>query len=227
MNALKKNNGFTLLEVLIALGIFASMMVTMNQIMDGVLQGKKETSSRAEIYHAVFNGLNRMYFDLNMAFVATSSFHGQNSYYLTGFKGSENSVNFSTLANFHFVKNKKDTDQIHVGYTLKKNENDSYDLMRRQTDHLVSDLEKGGKSFVLIPNVKEFELEFYNASKKKWEKQWDTDSISYAGTIPRTVKIKLVVYDRVLDEDDDDDEREEKVFELMVPVALYNSKISF
>lgn len=217
--------GFSLLEVLIAVGLLAVMMAMLGQAMVGILGSKDNIEESAEFYQTVYSGLNRMWDDFNMAFLASETFYGPESAYLTGFKGEGDLANFSTMSHIHYIKNQQDTDQVHVGYSLRKNDAGHEDLVRRETDYLVGDLEKGGKSFVLIPNVSSFELEYYDSNKKDWEKKWDTTSVSSAGRLPRLVKIRFSALGRF--KRGEEDEREEHEFELIVPVMMYREKITF
>lgn len=218
-------SGFSIFEILISVGLLAVMVAMIGQAMLGTLNSKDNIEESAAFFQTVYGGLNRMWDDFNMAFVASESFYGQQNYYFTGFKAEGESAHFSTMSHIHYVKNLQDTDQVHVGYYLKKNESGNLSLMRRETDHLVEDLEKGGKSFVLIPDVSSLEFEYYDSNKKDWSKKWDTTSVSYAGRLPRLVKIKLEVLGRY--KRDEEDEREEHEFEMIVPVMMHREKIVF
>lgn len=220
-----KQHGFSIFEVLIAVGLLAVMMAMIGQAMLGILGSKDNIEESAEFYQTVYSGLNRMWDDFNMAFLASETFYGPESAYLTGFKGDVSLANFSTMSHIHYIKNQQDSDQVHVGYFLRKNDAGLEDLVRRETDHLLGDLEKGGKSFVLIPDVSSLEFEYYDSNKKDWDKRWDTTSVSYAGRLPRLVKIRLSVQGRY--KRDEEDEREEHEFELIVPVMMYKEKITF
>lgn len=217
--------GFSLLEILIALAIFVVMAVMMSQALYRILLSKDNIEESAEFYRTVTVGLQKIYDDLNMAFLANRSFFGQDQYYATGFVGDKESLNFSTSSHIHFVTDLKDTDQVIVGYSLKKNEEGSTDLVRRETLHLVDNLEKGGKSFILIPKIKSLELEYYNLSKKDWDTKWDTNTISYANQLPNRVRVKLEVYGLLQDEAGED--RETHFFEFIAPVPMHNRMIDF
>ncbi|MCP5464602.1 MAG: hypothetical protein H7A33_06225 [Deltaproteobacteria bacterium] len=217
--------GFTLLEILIAIGVLAAMTLTMSSIMTGIVEQKNKARDRANLNHSVQMTMAKISDDLRLAFVADKKFFGQDNYYLSGFKGTSSSINFSTMSHVHFLKNKKETDQVHVGYFLKKNEQGNMDLMRRETDHLVDDLEEGGKAFVLLPNVKDVSFEYYDSNKKDWQQSWDTESVSNLGRLPQMVKVTLVVLGAF--ESAASDERKEKTYQWLVDLPLYNNKILF
>lgn len=230
MNHFKKirtrnSSGFTLIEIIIAIGILAAMTVSMAEITDNIISSKDRSGKRAEARHSTSIALAKITDDVRMAFIADKKFQGQDSFYLTGFKANKTSLNFSTLSQIHYIKNNRDTNQVQVGYSLRKNDSGYYDLVRRQTDYLVDDLEQGGREFVLIKDVKDLEFEYYDSNKKDWKEEWDTESISFAGRLPQTVKIKITILGEKISEDEGD--RNEFYYELMVPVEMYADKISF
>lgn len=221
----QKTGGFTILEILISVAILALMVLSMTGITDNILRRQRRADRRQETRHAVAVALLKMMDDLRTAFQADSRFFGQDDFYQTGFVGDGTRVNFSTMGNVHFVKNRKETDQVHVGYSLVRNDEGNYDLVRRQTAHLTDDLESGGHSFVLIKNVKEMELTYYDSNKKEWQDKWDTRSVSAGGRLPQAVRIKITVFGEPLLEDEA--KLKEYYFELQVPIEMYAEKISF
>lgn len=217
--------GFTLIEVVIAVGILAVMMMMVSSTLSNVLKLKSRAERRAEVRHVLYVAMGKITDDLGMAFMADTTLQGKDSYYLTSFSGEENKMNFTTMSNLHFVKNAKDTDQVRVVYELIKNENGGTDLARRQTDHLVPNPDKGGQRYLLIPNVKTFELQYYDSNKKEWEQKWDTDSISSAGRLPQMVKVKIEISDQ--EDEDNEDSARSYVYESAIAVPLYKNKLNF
>ena len=226
MNKEFLQNGFTLIEVLVSLAIFATMALAISQLTGNVFTNKAQIENRAASYHALDVGIAKLFDDLNMAFLADSSFQGKETNYKTGFKGEKTSVNFSTMSHIHYVKNQRDSDQVVVGYALRQNsKTESNDLFRRETDHLMPDIEKGGQAFLMIPQIKTLEFSYYDANQKEWKEEWDTNSIAYSGALPSLVKINLTVFTKPYDEEEQD--RKTADYEILVPIELYNQKISF
>lgn len=224
----RNNRGFTLFEVLITTGILAWMTSLMSGTMDAVFTNKNVTTARAEIFHGITLAINKITDDLAMAFNTDATFQGAVKSQVTGFSGDVARMNFSTMSHVHFVKNKKDTDQVVVGYTLEKGEGELFNLMRSETDTLASKITETGRAFILLPNVSSLELEYYDANKKQYVPTWDTDSISSGGRLPQIVKIKLIVILVPEGEDDEetDEEPESYYFESEIPIRMYE-KITF
>lgn len=222
---LKNQSGFTLLEIMIAVGILAAMAGMISEVMNGVVLAKNRTEENARLLHAINVGTSKLYDDFNMAFLADATFQGRETGFLTAFNGDEESVNFSTMSHVHYVKNARDSDQVSVGYFLRRNDEGMTDLARRESDHLGEKIDEGGHAFVLIPNLKSFVFSYYDSNAKTWKSEWDTDSVTSAGRLPSMVKVVMTVYGNVVDAEGT--ERREHDYEIVVPVPMYNSKISF
>src|SRR3989339_994656 len=163
------HKGFTLLEIVIAMSILAVMMVSITQLTGSILVKKDRNEIRMQLQHQITVAITKITDDLHMAFLADSKFQGKDQKYKTGFVGKEDGVNFSTMSQVHFVKNKADTEQVAVGYFLEKNEADTFVLKRRQTDRLPEKLDVGGQAFALLRDVSQFSLEYFDANKKEWQ----------------------------------------------------------
>lgn len=217
--------GFSLIEIMIAVGLLTAMSVMIYTTMSRSLEGKARVEKRDEVLHAVNLGIGKLTTDLSQAFIAYSNLEGQNSAYKTGMKGGEEEVSFSTFSHYHYIKNAKDTDQVTVGYELKKNEEGFYDLMRRESLRLSEEIDEGGAQFPLIENVKEFKLEYYDSNKREWVKEWDTTKVSVLGRLPQAVKISIAVI-----EPDDEGSLEnglEHNYSTIALVDLYSNEIRF
>lgn len=218
-------SGFTLLEILIAMGILAAMAGMISEVLNGVVLAKNRTEENARLTHAINVGLSKIYDDFNMAFLTDATFQGKQGAFVTAFVGEEESVDFSTMSHVHYVKNARDSDQVSVGYSLRRNDEGMTNLMRRESDFLGEKIDEGGAAFVLIPNLKTFSFSYYDSNEKSWKGDWDTDSVTSAGRLPYMVKIVMTVYGNVVDAEGG--ERREHDYEIVVPVPMYNSKISF
>lgn len=219
-------SGFTLIEVLVSLAIFATLALSISQVTGNVFENKNKIELRANTSHILSVTLSKIFDDINMAFLADSTFQGEDGNYKTGFKGDQTHLEFSTMNHIHYVKNQRDSDQVDVGYSLRRNQKtDEDDLYRRETDYLMPDLDKGGQSFPILDHVKSLEFSYYDANQKIWKSEWDTDSVAFAGALPSLVKVNFNIY--LEPPREDSQERREAAYELLVPIELYNQKLSF
>ena len=217
--------GFTLIEVMISVAIIAGMGLIIQGTLRGALGAKNRVERKNELLRGVQVGISKMTGDLGCAFLANASLKGTETAYETGMKGGEDHLDFSTLGHFHYVENATDTDQVTVGYSLKK-EGEYSSLYRRESQRLSEKIDEGGTSFALIENIREFKLQYYDSSKEEWVSEWDTSQISVLGRLPRAVKIEIKVAEL------DETEEEPKVvrehsFTTIAPVFFYKNEISF
>lgn len=219
------HKGFSLIEIMIAVGLLATMSLMINSIMGRTLSAKSKVERRDDLLHSTRLSLGKMTEDLSQAFLASSTMQGQNASYKTGMKGSESQIDFSTLSHFHYQKNANDTDQVTVGYILKSNELGFYDLIRRETQRLSDKIDEGGDSFVLMENIKEFKLQYYDSQKEEWVKEWDSTQISNLNRLPMVAQIDITVVET--EDSESDVVLREYPFSTKALVDLYKNEINF
>lgn len=222
----KNQKGFTLLEILVAVSLMGVLFVMMNTSMGDLTFARNSVMQSSKHWHTLEVTYAHLFQDLNSAFLADTSFLGKIDPLESEFVGTSQSLSFSTLSGVHTIEDHHDSEQHNVGYSLKESENDSL-LMRRSTDFLTQDVEKGGLNFVLMSQIKTLNFEYYDPVKKEWKTEWDTRSVDFAGRLPQTVRVTVVSYSEPKTEDDDAEERREITTVWMMPIAMYAKKIKF
>lgn len=218
-------SGFTLLEVIIGVALLAALGILLTTTVRESLKDKTRVERADEVIHSIRGGLGKMVGDLNQALLANNGLQGQNTSYFTGLKGDDDEIHFSTFSHYHYVQDEHDTDQVFVGYSLKKNDKGFYDLMRRESLRLGDKLEEGGTSFLLVDNVKELKIEYYDSGKTEWVKAWDTSQISSLGKLPMAVKITMTVVE--LKNLDSEEVVKEYTMTTTARLDLYKNEINF
>lgn len=216
--------GFSLFEILIAVSILASMALMMQLATTRVLTSKQKVEKRDELLHGASATLSRLTTDLSQAFLLNQRLKGDNNKIETGMKGSGDKIDFTSMGHFHYIKNAKDTDQVSLGYELKRNDRGVYDLFRRESQRLGEKIDEGGRSFLLLQHVKELKFQYYDSLKEDWQNECDTQSLSWQNRLPQAVKIEL----RLVDFKNDEDEKgREYYFSTVVAIPLYAHEINF
>lgn len=224
---MQNQNGFTLLEILVAVGLMAVLFVMMGTSMDDVATTRNQVLEQAQQLHSLEVTFSRLFNDINTAFLADSTFVNKNEPQEIEFLGEAQSLNFATLSGIHYVEDKHDSDQHHVGYFLKEQESGDKSLMRRSTDFLMPEVDKGGLAFEVMGQIKDIQFEYYDSNKKSWKTEWDTKSVNFAGRLPQTVRVTLESYTTPASAADDAEERAEITTVWLFPIAMYAQKISF
>lgn len=198
-----KRRGFTLLEVVVALGILAMIgLITLQTIVSAldtrdVLEEEDQSNQSARV------ALDRLRRDLRLAYL-TSSTSAVNTY-RTQFIGKNDDPDqlwFTTLAHHRMYRDSRECDQTEVTYWT---ENDpSMDgakvLLRREAPRIDQEPEKDGLISPLAYHLKDVNFRYINPKTNEWSEDWDTTGTETPNALPRAVQIALVFF--VADPDD-------------------------
>ncbi len=198
-----KRNGFTLIEIMIAMAILAVMAVLFFTSMSQTINSKDDVEKKDELGHSANLALNKMSMDLQMAFLLNGpEFLGSDGKMKTAFIGKEDRVDFPSFSHVRYFKDVKESDYAEVGYYVEDDKEDPSKklLMRRESKGIDDKPEEGGKGEAMIEGVKEFHLEYYDSKKKEWLKNWDSTQVDFSNRLPRAVKIELKVQDPAMEE---------------------------
>lgn len=189
----KNNKGFTLMEIMIAVAILTGMCLLISATMNRSLEAKVKVERKDDDLHALRVALNKMVEDISQSVRAGKNFEGSEGQYVTGFKGGESQLNFTTLGHYHYIDGIKETDQTVIGYELKPADNGFETLFRRETGKLSDKLDEGGVSYPILERVKKFKLTYYDTNKLEWVSEWDSTQLSVIGRLPMAVKIEMTI----------------------------------
>lgn len=216
------HKGFTLIEVLIGVTIIAGMSLLIQATTSRVLTSKQKVERRDEVTSGAEIALAKIADDFSQSFLAGTNLKGANAAFNAGMKGSVDHIDFTTFSHYHYQADAKDTDSVSIGYSLLSGKGRTQDLVRRESQRLSDKIDKGGKTYPLLSNVKEFKLQYYDSNKEEWVPEWDSTQISVLGRLPEAIKIKLTVAEM-----EDEEEVREHVFETTVSLPLYKNEINF
>lgn len=204
---IRKNRGFTLLEVMISVAILGVIMTLIWSSTSQSLRSKERVENRDMVFHAGRVALRKISDDLAVAFlikktatdptVATASVAQLKTFFIGENKGEQDAVKFTSLSHLRLFAGAKESDQCRVMYEVIANEEDAgkYDLVRREDPWLDGTIEVKGKALTLVENIREFNLEYYDTRKEDWVKEWDSDKIDWRDRLPYAVRINIVFED--------------------------------
>ena len=162
--AMSPKNGFTLMEVMIAVSILVMIMGLAWGSYALATQHQQRMQDINERLHGAEQAINHIVRDLSMAFMTV---HGQDESqikkrYETGFVGDRDRVDFTTMAYERRFKNEKVGDQSEISYFVKTVRNlDGQmvpSLVRREQAPINDDFRKGGTIIPLLEEVRNFQL---------------------------------------------------------------------
>jgi len=195
--------GFTLLEIMLAVAVL-SLVGTM--IYSGFAQtalNKARIEQDVDHSRVIHMTLERMARELTMAFVST---HVNPSLDLrvvdTAFIGKDNGkddrIDFTSFSHRRLYRNARESDQNEISYFVTEHPDDPDVLVlaRREQNRIDEDPRRGGKSQILVENIEEFNVEYFDPLLSDWVQTWNTeDMLAQPNRLPTQVRIRLSVKD--------------------------------
>ena len=199
---MRRAPGFTLLEVVIAVGITAMIGALITAAFQSGYRAKELVESEADKYRALRTGTDRMVREITSAFVSD---HYDNRRYRdqndrpTNFIGTRDRLLFSSMAHQRLYADAKESDQMVVEYftrsTTPPGGQSRTDLIRRENPSLDERMDKGGHEDALIEGVKRIDFAYWDSDKKDWVDEWDTRRLEKKSILPTRVRITIVAND--------------------------------
>lgn len=196
---MKTTRGFTLIEVVVAVGMTAFIGTGIAVAFNTTIAAKEVVETEGERYRMVQAAMGRMAREIGAAYVSDRydprRFRDQFDR-PTNFVGTRDKLMFSSLAHQRLYADAKESDQMVVEYSVKsatgtKGGKSRYDLIRREKLIFEENMERGGSEDVLFEDLKKVEFEFWNSERKQWDNEWDTRRTERKSILPTRVRITL------------------------------------
>jgi general secretion pathway protein J len=195
--------GFTLLEIILAVTIL-SLIGTM--IYGGFSQtalNKARIEEDVDHSRIVHMALERMTRELTMAFVSTHvnpslDLQVQNTAFVGKDNGREDRIDFTSFSHRRLYRNAPESDQNEISYFVTEHPDDPdiNVLARREQNRIDEDPRRGGKSQILVENVEELNIEYFDPLLSEWVDSWDSvNTLAQPNRLPTQVRIRLAVKD--------------------------------
>ncbi len=205
---MKNENGFTLIEVLIAVVLLAIISLLVWQSMGSSIGSKDRSEKREGTYRAATLTMDRMTRDLSMAVLFSNldflgvSPNGEQmtkSVFIGTNSGDQDQLTFDTLSHVRYIKDVKESDLSEVTYFLEKDTESEqpglYLLKKREKSPPDANPAEGGTAMTLLEGVKELNFRYYDPAKTEFKDEWDSTKLDNLNKLPRAVEITLVVQD--------------------------------
>jgi len=181
---------FTLVEILIAIGIFSMVLAAIYSTWTAILRSSKVgLNAAAAVQRARIAGRT-----IEETLGSVQSFAQNQAYYaFVSENGSEAALSFVSRLSPSFPRSGKfaGLDVRRVTFSLEQSRDGGRQLVLRQTP-LLMDMDKDEKNYplVLAKNVKEFKTEFWDTRLQDWVDEW-----KQTNQIPVLVKVSLSLAD--------------------------------
>lgn len=194
--------GFTLIEVITAIGITAFIGVVIGVTFSTTIANKDVIEGQAERYRMLRAAMSRMSREIGAAYVSDrydSKRYRDAFDRPTNFVGTREKLMFTSLAHQRLYADAKESDQMVVEYQVKRSPDpkakDRQDLLRREKTILEERMERGGTEDILFEGIKKLEFQYWNSERKQWEDEWDTRRSERRTILPTRVKMTIIAVD--------------------------------
>ncbi len=194
--------GFTLIEVITAIGITAFIGVVIGVTFSTTIANKDVIEGQAERYRMLRAAMSRMSREIGAAYVSDrydSKRYRDAFDRPTNFVGTREKLMFTSLAHQRLYADAKESDQMVVEYQVKRSPDpkakDRQDLLRREKTILEERMERGGTEDILFEGIKKLEFQYWNSERKQWEDEWDTRRSERRTVLPTRVKMTIIAVD--------------------------------
>jgi general secretion pathway protein J len=198
--ALRRQLGMTLIEVMVAMTMFAVVGALVYGGFAQTSRAKKTLETQLDRYHELRMTMERMVRELSMAYVST---HINLSASLVGmrttFVGRDSSLgdrlDFTSVSHTRVYRDAKESDQNELSYFVMEDPDGKTKLLARRMQPRIDDKpQEGGRTEVMLRDVLEFDIEYLDSATWEWAKSWDAvTGIGQQNRLPTQVKIKLTV----------------------------------
>lgn len=182
----RRGSGFTLVEILIAMGIFSLVLAAIYSSWTAILRGRKVgLEAAAAVQRARIAGRT-----IEECLGSVQSFVANQPYYaFLCENGSEPTLSFVTRLSPSFPRSGKfgDLTVRRVTFSVEQGKDGTRDLVLRQNP-LTMEIDTDEKNYPLIlaKNVKQFKTEFWDSRLQDWVDEW-----KQTNQLPVMVKVTL------------------------------------
>ncbi len=176
MRMINDNNGFTLIEMLVAASVSAIILVMVYTAYSSIIKSVNYGHTASSYYESLNFAVRRIDTDISNLYWKNDT---KNLNIICIVQGGSGILNFITTAHREskMIYNLKDqvplSDVHEVGFYLKKKpDTNSFDLIRRSSIGYDDTPEEGGSEEVLLQNVISLNFEFQNGND--WVPTWDS-----------------------------------------------------
>ncbi len=200
----KENSGFTLMEILIAISIFAVVITTIYTSYTGTFRVVDETESQTEIYRMARIAMERMLEDLESIYIPKRQENPEseeNTLHLFQFVGedreikgmSADSLRFISRAHIKLSGQEQEAGAVEIGYYVKETDEENH-LVLYRSDRPMPEaaipIDEETDGLVLCEGLASVNFAYYEENGEVRE-SWDSASDELKDKIPKMVSISM------------------------------------
>ena len=195
--------GFTLIELIISLGIVAFMMMLAWQTTSAAIFTRKNLAFEQERDHELRVATSRIVRDLGSAFLSSNEDQSsleRRTVFIGKSEGTVDELRFSTMSHEVLWADANESEQTVVTYMAETDPDDrgKTNLVRKELRRMPDPLESRGETpaevDLLIRDVERVKFEYYDFKDKSWKQRWDSTQVdAERGRLPTRVRVTIEV----------------------------------
>ncbi len=188
--------GFTLVEVLIALGLLATIATMAFMAIGSSVRAQQVLEEEDATNQAARVAMRTLYRDISMAYLTPNTTATMTYRTLfTGQNGDPDRVWLASLSHHRKLRDSRECDQTEVTLWTEDDPTTpgAYVLLRREAPRIDQEPEKDGKILPLAYRVKVFNLRYLNPDTAEWVEEWDSTGADQPNLLPRAVQVVLTL----------------------------------
>jgi general secretion pathway protein J len=203
----RREGGFTLIEVMIAVGVLCLMMAIAWGTVVQTMRANQHFGAVEDRYREARNALGRMVTDIESAYISQNEDTTQQerrTFFIGDNTGEVNSLRFSAFAHTRLYADANESDQTIVAYLSGPDpvNRGQTDVLRRETRRMPSTQQGekwdsiAGSTDVLFAGVSKLKIAYFDSRDASWKESWSTLGVEgSANRMPDRVRISLSFVD--------------------------------
>ncbi len=192
-----RTDGFTLLEVLVAVAILALISAMLWYSFSQTFESIDLVRADADLLRQSRQVTSRIPRELQSAFLplSLSPTAGAKYEFVGEDEGDLDKIRFDSLSHTKLYQDANESDQSELAYFVEDDPKNAglYRLMRREDPVIDDRPEEGGTALVIAERVKVFDLTYYDANRDEWLDEWDSTRSDQSGRLPYSVRMRLTM----------------------------------
>ncbi len=223
----KKSGGFSLLEVVITIGIMMSLTLAVASMLRSGFDVKAGLSEKSKILHRMTVVMDRVNNDIQHTFYVSAKDTVKNgiersmkSLFKIEKRGTSDRIVLTTKTNVPMIAGRYESDLTLVVYEVKDSTLAAgrKDLYRGSTPYIPSDISEDPPMRLLARDIKSLAFEFWAGDR--WSKDpWDTGRGDTRNRLPHLVRLTLEAYLNTRSDGDGSDVKVDEAVETLQTVV--------
>lgn len=200
----RRESGFTLIEVMIALAILSSITVLIFGSYQQTFKSQRVVEANLSRYRSARLAMDRILRDVQMAYLSNNIVPGTEQTPRTFFdgirRGDIDELRFTYFGHQRLYAESKESDTAAVSYFGGRDRENSrqLNLYRKETRRIQAERFEAipGEVELLCEDVVRLEFKYYHPERKEWLDTWRTSQADgYPNRLPSRVQVRLIVHD--------------------------------